>query len=167
VLRKLSKSSEEYHLENAIAGICFHSVAQDGSGPANRASKVLEDIVSQIILQGLVDLNAADAQLRETAHRVLSFDAGNSFPDQHWSLLKSLIRLTPGRRILIVLDRLECIHEEDLSKFLYTLRDLQLHNPSMAILMSHRPNNDVERVLEHLPTFDPARDIKGKPDMCL
>jgi hypothetical protein len=162
VLRKLSKSNEEYPLENAISGICFHSVARDGSGPANRASKVLEDVVAQMILQGLVDLSAADVDLRELAHELFSVNVENSLPDRYWTLLRGLIRLTSGRRILIVLDRLEWVHEEDRVKFVHCLKDLQMHNPMIACLVSHSPNNFLDRVLEHMGTFDAAKDIKGK-----
>jgi hypothetical protein len=118
--------------------------------------------VSQIILQRLVDLNAADAGLRELAHELFSVNAENSLPDRYWTLLRGLIRLTSGRRILIVLDRLECVHEEDREKFVRCLQDLQMHNPMVAFLVSHAPNNFLDRVLEHMGTFDAAKDIKGK-----
>jgi hypothetical protein len=118
--------------------------------------------VSQIILQRLVDLNAADAGLRELAHELFSVNAENSLPDRYWTLLRGLIRLTSGRRILIVLDRLECVHEEDRVKFVDWLKDLQMRNPMVSYLVSHSPNNFLDRVLEHMGTFDAAKDIKGK-----
>jgi hypothetical protein len=124
---------------------------------------VLEDIVAQMILQKLVNLSAADAEdLRGLALELFSVNAENSLPDRYWILLRGLIRLTPGRRVLIVLDRLECVHEEDRVNFVHCLKGLQMRNIMVSFLVSHSPNNFLDSVLEHMGTFDAAKDIKGQ-----
>lgn len=162
VLQRLHVFLQSYSHKDAPFGICFHSVIESGPGNSERAATVLQSIISQIIAKDIVDLPAADENIREKAHRILSSDPENSLQDPYWYLLFGLLRLEHKRRIVIAIDRLEAVHEEDRIKFLGSLKDLQLRFPNVPLLLSNSPNDAVDRALQHVTTFDATKDLQGK-----
>ncbi|KAM0690643.1 hypothetical protein Q7P36_009411 [Cladosporium allicinum] len=162
VLHQLNQRLSAFHHDKAPFGICFHSISRSGSESASRASGILENIAAQMILKDYVDLTAVDEETRKCAHHVFSSDANNTLQDQYWVLLSRLLnqRKEKARPILIAIDRLDLAHEEDRTKFFLRLKETRSQNPDVAILVSNRPSDAVDRAFKGLCTFDAARDMQ-------
>lgn len=163
VLHQLNERLSAFPHDKAPFGICFHSIPRSDSESASRASRIVEDIAAQMILKDYVDLTAVDEETRTYAHDVFSSDANKSLQDQYWVLLSRLLnqRKEKARPILIAIDRIDLAHEEDRTKFFLYLKEIRSQNPNVAILVSNRPSDAVDRAFKDLCTFDAARDMQG------